>query len=238
MSILSKMTVNRPPAATLIAGALVLIGFLLSSLSWGFLAISAVAMFAPGIFRELGWLQDKDEFQLEAARRAGFHAYLAGGLTAFLLAVRLRVLDGTDPAVQASSAVEGILVVMWFTWLLSSLMSFWGPARTAVRILLIFGCVWLVFNILAGEGNWKISAMQSLLALPFFLLAWAGRRWPVAAGGVLILVACFFFYFFGLQEVFSGDSLALNRLPIIVLFIGPLFASGLALLNSRPLSEG
>lgn len=222
---------QRPPLATLIAGVLVLGGFLLSTLSWGFLTISAVAMFAPGILRELGWITDKDEFQLDAARRAGYHAYLVGGLFAFVLAIWLRTGAGYEG--RLAPAVEAVLVVMWFTWLLSSLFSYWGAVRTASRILMIFGIVWLIFNILAGEGNWKVSFMQSLLAVPFFLLAWIAKRWTLVAGILLMALSFFFFSFFGLQDDFSQGPRGLRRLPVLVLFIGPLLCSGVALLVHR-----
>jgi len=227
---LSDKLPGRPSIATLIAGVLVLAGFFLTAIDWGYIAISAVAMFTPGILRELGWLKDKDEFELQAARRAGYHAYLAGGLFAFLMTAWFR---SVEPEVQFPGAlIEGVLIVMWFTWLFSSLISFWGPAKTAFRVLLVFGGVWLIFNIAAGEGDWKISLMQSLLAVPFFLMALMAKRWPKAAGVLLLAVSIFFFKFFGLAEVFSGDPTAMGRVAVIVLFIGPLFASGVALLTT------
>ena len=231
MSRLTQYFPQRPPIATLIASGFVLAGFLLTVIDWGYIAISAVAMFTPGILRELGWLKDKDEFQLQAARRAGYHAYLAGGLFAFLMTAWFR---SVEPEVEFPGAlIENVLIVMWFTWLLSSLFSFWGAAKTANRILLIFGGVWLLFNILSGEGNWKTSFMQSMLALPFFLMALLGKRWPKVAGGLLVGISVFFFKFFGLAEVFSSDPSAMGRIAVIILFIGPLFASGVALLSVK-----
>ena len=75
----------RPAPATLIASGVVVLGFLLTGVSWGFLALVAVGTFGPGILRELGWLKDKDEFERRAARRAGYHAYLVGGFITFLI---------------------------------------------------------------------------------------------------------------------------------------------------------
>ena len=229
MSRLTQALPARPPLATIIASVFVLAGFLLAEINWGFIAISAVATFTPGILREMGLLKDKDEFQLEAARRAGYHAYLAGGLFAFLMAAWFR---SAAPQVKyPGSLLEDVLIVMWFTWLLSSLFSYWGPARTASRILMIFGVVWLLFNIAAGEGDWKISLMQSLLAVPFFLMVLVARKWPRVAGILLLALSVFFFGQFGLAKVFSGDPTLMGRIPVIVLFIGPLVASGVALLS-------
>jgi hypothetical protein len=68
----------------------VVLGFLLTGVSWGFLTLVALGTFGPGILRELGWLKDKDEFERRAARRAGYHAYLVGGFVTFLLVAYLR----------------------------------------------------------------------------------------------------------------------------------------------------
>jgi len=218
----------RPSTATLVASILVVAGFLLTVIDWGFIAISAVAMFLPSILRELGVLRDKDEFQMEAARRAGYHAYLAGGLFAFLMAAWFR---SAEPKVEFPGALlEDVLIVMWFTWLLSSLMAYWGARKTAVRILYIFGSVWLVFNIFAGEGHAVATVMQSLLAVPFFLAGWLASRWPRAIGILLLLVSVFFFTIFHLMRVFHEDPTQMGRIPVIVLFLGPLLASGIALL--------
>jgi len=228
---------RRPPTATLIASVLVAAGFLLAGIDWGFIAISAVAMFAPGILREMDVLRDKDEFQLEAARRAGYHAYLAGGLFTFLMIAWHR---SAQPEVKYADAyLDATLIVMWFTWLLSSLFAFWGRVRTAVTILCIFGGVWLLFNLLshAAEGDFMTTLMQSLLAMPFFLAALLARLWPRITGVLLLAASVFFFRLFGLGEVFAGDPTLKGRIPVIVLFIGPLLASGIALLGGKPRPE-
>jgi hypothetical protein len=79
--------------------------------------------------------------------------------------------------------------------------------------------------------------MQSSLAVPFFLLAWVARRWPRVAGAFLLLVSVFFFWFFGLYEIFGPDPLAKGRLMVIVLFLGPLVASGVMLLGKDSTEE-
>ena len=154
----------------------------------------------------------------------------------FLLVAAYRSLEGSaeelTPLDHPSALVTAILVVMWFTWLLSSLLSYWGALKTARRILYAFGGVWLIFNIMAGEGNWMTSFMQSLLAVPFFAMAWAANRWPRVAGVILLAVSAFFFWFFGLAEIFT-NPLEMGRAVVVVLFLGPLFASGVALLNVR-----
>ncbi len=222
----------RPTTATLVASVFVVAGFVLTAINWRFIALAAVATFLPGILRELGLLQDKDEFQLEAARRAGYHAFLAGGLFTFLMVAWFR---STEPSVRFPGALlENTLIVMWFTWLLSSLFSFWGVTKAAKTILLVFGGVWLLFNLLASEGIGLAILMQSLLAVPFFLLAFLVPHRRRLAGLLLLAAAVGFFGFFGLQKVFTEDPTLMGRIPVIVLFIGPLLASGIALLAGSP----
>ncbi len=230
---------SRPTPVGLIAGAVVIAGFLLSGIDWGFIALVGLGTFGPGILRELGWLQDKDEFQMQAARRAGYHGFLAAGLVAFLLMAYYRsneTLTG-DPG----PPVELVLAVLWFTWLLSSLLAYWGPQRMATRILLIFGGAWLVFVIMSGieEGSLLGFIMGSLVTLPFFGMVWLAGRWPKVAGLALIAFSAFFFYFFGLYEVVT-DPFGKGRAMVIIFFIGPLLTSGLALLGAEsedPIAE-
>jgi len=220
----------RPSAATRIAAVGVLAGFLLSAIDWGFLALVALAAFLPGVLREIGVLRDKDEFQMEAARRAGYHAYLAGGLLTFLLVAWLR---SREPVMMHPEALlEIVLITLWFTWLMSSLFAYWGARTTALRILWIFGGLWFVFNVLSGEGDWVASLMQSLLAVPFLLAALVASRWPRVTGLFLLAASAFFFHFFHLIRAFQEDPTERGRLHVIILFLGPLLASGIALVFS------
>lgn len=220
----------RPSPVGLIASGLVLLGFALCGISWWFFALVALGTFGPGIARELGWLKDQDEFQRRAARRAGYHAYLVGGLMTFLLIAFFRANEqGVE---HAAPLVTAIAVVLWFTWLLSSLLAYWGARKTASRILIAFGCAWWLFSILDSLTSVTAFVMASLVAVPFFALAYVARRWPRVAGVLLLAFASFFFYFFGLYEVFGDDPLGKGRPVVLVLFIGPLLASGIALLRA------
>ena len=228
---------RMPTRAGLIAGAIVVAGFLLSGVDWGFIALVGLGTFGPGILRELGWLHDKDEFQMQAARRAGYHGFLAAGTVAFLLMGFYRsheTLTG-DPG----PPVELILAVLWFTWLLSSLLAYWGARRMATRILLIFGGAWLVFVVLSSidEGSLVGLLMGGLLIVPFFGLAWLAGRRPMVAGVALLGFAAFFVYFFGLYEVVI-DPFEKGRAMVIIFFVGPLLTAGVALLRSVPEDVG
>ena len=218
----------RPSRVTIVAGILIVLGIVLTGVNWGFVFLVGLGMLGPGLLRELGWLRDQDEFQRQAARRAGYHAFLATGLLAFFFTALFRA--GYRNIKDPDSVVELLLVVLWFTWVLSSLLGYWGPRRTAKTILVTFGIFWLLFNIVGNLNSLTALVMQCLVAVPFFALAFAARRWPKLSGALLIAFAAFFFYFFKLYRIFGSEPLAVGRGMVIVLFLGPLFASGVALL--------
>lgn len=220
----------NPATGTLVAGVLVILGFALSEINWGFLSLAALGTFGPGILREMGILDDQDEFQRRAARQAGYHAFLVAGLFTFLMVSYLR--SGDRNVEEPEVMVSLILSVLWFTWFLSSLLSYWGPQKTVSRVLNAFGAVWLLFNVVGNLQDPIALIMQSLLAVPFFLLAYISKRWPKIAGVVLIAVSFFFFYFFHLYEIFGPNPLERGRGMVIVLFMGPLLVSGIILLRS------
>ena len=226
----------RLPRTTLVSTALVIVGIGLTGVSWWFLAVAALGAFGPGALRELGLLDDKDEFQRQADHRAAYHAYLTTGTLTFLAIAYLRSAERGEPAGEVALF---LLAVLWFTWLFSSLLAYWGPVRTATRTLLVFGAIWLVFNVLANIGDeWAgpvALVMQSLLAAPFFALAWLASRQPRITGGLLIAAAAFFFWLFG---GFGGGNLPVfTRALVFVLFQGPLLASGIALLAAKALDD-
>lgn len=219
-----------PTKITLFGGMLVVAGFLLSAISWWFLLLSAVGMFGPGFLREMGWLRDKDEFQLQAIHRAGYHAFLTTGILAIALAAFFR--SSSWGVSDAQDLPTLFLAVLGFTWLLSSLLAYWGPRSAALWLLVAFGTLWLVFTIASNVGaewtGWTSLLLHLLLAVPFFATAWLSKRWPRVAG-VLLIVACVFLaQFFGAAE--SGNLGLTTRAVVAVLFLGPLLASGLALL--------
>lgn len=232
MAELPKWFPWRPTRATLVAAAIVTAGILLTGVSWWFVALVALGAFGPGVLRELGWLNDKDEFQRRAAQRAGYHAFLVAGLAAFFLVAYFRSGDRQVKDPQELSTL--FLVLLWCTWLFSSLFAYWGARKTAVRILLIFGTAWLLFVVAesVGERTRPLGfIMHSLPILPFFIIAYIARRLPRVAGVLLVGAAAFLVYFFGWYKV--GRSGFVNQSVTMILFIGPLLASGAALLGAR-----
>lgn len=218
----------RPTRTTLVAGGLVVAGLVLTGVSWWFLLLAAAGTLGPGLLRELGWLRDKDEFQRRADHRAGYHAFLAAGFVAFLLVAFFRSGERTIEHTHRLATL--FLSLLWFTWLLSSLLAYWGAQRASVWMLRIFGTVVLVFTIVSNLGpewtGWAALLLHPLLAAPFFLLAWAAARWPRVAGVLLLAVSAYFVHLFdwwrgGLEPLIEGT---------FIFVLGPLVAGGIALL--------
>jgi hypothetical protein len=225
----------RPTRTNLVAGAVVIAGFWLSSVSWWFFVLVGVGALGPGILREIGWLNDKDEFQRMADHRAGYHAFLAVGSLAVILVAFFR--SGERAIEHTDRLATLFLALLWFTWLISSLIAYWGPHRAAAWILRIFGTVVLAFTILSNLGSewtgWAALLLHPLLAAPFFLLAWLSRRWPRISGVLLLVAAAFLLRWFGndnISPITNGVTL--------VLFLGPLLAGGIALLFAGRRDDG
>jgi hypothetical protein len=223
----------RPSPVVLIAGGLVAAGFVLSNLGgpwWWAILLTGAGAFGPGLLRELGWLKDKDEFQLQAARRAGYHAFLATGLAAFLWIAFLR--SGERHLKNPEELATFFAALLWFVWLFSALVNFWDARKTAFRILLVYGVAWLIFNIVGHLDNLLAMVMQCLLTVPFFACAWLSRRWPRSAGLLLVASSIFFAQMILRLHQARGFGLVVSAITLL-LFIGPLLASGIALL-ARP----
>ncbi|MEJ2548754.1 MAG: hypothetical protein P8125_13245 [Gemmatimonadota bacterium] len=228
----------RPPMTGFLAGALVVVGVALWMLvDKSLLFVAGIGAFGPGILREIGWLRDHDEFQRQAAHRAGYHAWLVGGLAAVVV---LSALERGKPGTSVSIEWLGlVLALMWLTWLFSSLLTYWGAQRTTRVVLLAFGSFWLLFGIATivseavdGSGSFNIAGTilgilaGSAIIGPFFLGAWAVTRWPAITGSVLIAIAALFSWRFG---PWGMDEWSTQLLTLTLLAL-PMFVCGLALL--------
>jgi hypothetical protein len=219
----------HPTPATLIAAVIVVGGFMLTEVSWWFIVLSGLGAVGPGILRELGWLRDKDEFARRAAQRAGYHAFLVTALAGFVIAGYTR--SGERHLKNPEELATLFLALLWFTWLLSSLLAFWGARKATLRLLLGFGICWLLF---CAADSWQHPLgllMSCLPAAPFFLLAWLSQRWPRVAGVLLIAAGASMYVFFRFWTNERGGLI--TQTCTAVLLVGPLLASGLALLGVR-----
>lgn len=241
---------RRPSVPGLIAGGLVGAGILLwMFVSRGFLFVAGLGAFGPGILRELGWLRDHDEFQREGAHRAGYHAYLVGGLAAVIV---LAIVDwqGTT-AEDATEWIRFIVFVLWLTWLFSALLAYWGPERTTALLLRTVGAFWAVFVVadILGSAAMPRNAHDvwtGLLGLgaailfvaPFFVLGWTVHRWPRRTGIALLVMAAVLLAVLGGRRNFQWSTYVMTR----TLMVGPMIATGIALLRnaagSPELAEG
>ena len=227
-----------PPLPGLIAGGLVILGVLLSMfVAEGLLVVAGLGAFGPGILRELGWLKDQDEFQRQAAHRAGYHAYLIGGLAAVLAVSGLRWRDANQ---DGAEWITLILVVLWVTWLFSGLLAYWGARKTASRVLFTFGAFWAVFVIASVIGESENAAevllgslMGSIVVVPFLVLARIAGRWPPRrTGAVLLAVAALLLVMFVPAQV-ARPLMLPSMLVTDVLLLVPLIGCAIALLRDE-----
>ena len=229
-----------PSLPGVIAGSLVILGLLLDTfVAKGLLFVAGLGAFGPGILRELGWLRDQDEFQRQAAHRAGYHAYLIGGLATVLIVSWLQWrgtnLDGSSEWTML------ILIILWISWLFSALLAYWGARTAASRILMAFGSFWAVFFLahivgaLRGPEALQLSGVLVgfVLVAPFFALAWTATRWPRRTGAALLAVAALFLGIFGR----GGANNVADELIGAAIMLVPLIASGVALLRDQGSGE-
>ena len=226
---------RAPAVGTLVGAGLVTAGALLAAtVDMLFLLLLAAGAFGPGVLRELGLLRDQDELQRQAARSAGYRAYLVGGTVAAALVAfdrRGTTNVDTDPALAACL----VLLVLLVVWLLSALLGFWGARRAVALSLVAFGSFWLLFVVLSHLTEPLVLLVELVVAAPFFLLAWTAGRWPRATGVVLLALALLAFVQFDLHEAFV--ELSGGGMVVVLLFL-PLVASGVALLRAGAEPEG
>ena len=211
-----------------IASCVLIVAGLVLGAVWdmAWMILFGAGAFGPSLLRASGLLNDRDEFEQDAARRAGQHAYLAGGV--FLCAVVVVRTWGTRTFGGDAFSASTVLAVMVITYLMSRLVGFWGPEGAAFRVLLVFGLFWLAFVVLSHPGLAMLPEL--LVALPFFVLAFTSRRWPRSSGVVLLLLAAFAFFFFRLQRALGGDQ---GAWMVIVALVAPLLAMGVGLIAAR-----
>jgi hypothetical protein len=176
----------------------------------------------------LGLLSDQDEFQREASRAAGYRAYLAAGLfVSVWLAAAQRGSTSLDGEIAMS--VVMILILLIVVWLLSVLFGYWDAQRATSRILMGFGSFWLAFVVFSHPTQPVTLLMESLVTLPFFVLAWTVRRWPRVTGVVLISFGILVFFAFDMYEAFQSR---MNAWPVLLAMFLPIMACGVALLGA------
>lgn len=213
------------------AGLMVFLGILLSvTVDMRFMLLTGLGAFGPGILREFGVLKDQDEFARMATYRAGYYASLFAGSVAVILIAVLKA--GSVDIEHESLALAIILSTIWLVSIFSVIHKFWGVQKAVYRILIVFGSFWWVFIILSHIQEPMTFLMESLLVVPFFLLAWVSKRWPRIAGSLIIVVAvgCFFLF----RIITDDPELILQKVMVFIMFICPLLVAGVSLLLLKP----
>ena len=239
---------SPPSPVGLVATGLVAVGvFLWMFVDRGLLLVAGLGAFGPGILRELGILHDQDEFQRAAAHRAGYQAYLIGGLVAILI---LSFLEWSDTDADGGGEwIRLVVLVLWLSWLARSVMAYWGARKTTTRILLAFGSFWALFGLAhvvgsitdpepvqdLGETLLGAGAI-TLLVVPWFLLAWTVQRWPRGTAAALLVLAGVLLVVFIRPFQPSNLSAATTVLTTLML-VGPVLACGIALLTEGAAGE-
>lgn len=214
-----------------VAGTLVFLGALLAvTVDMRFLLLTGLGAFGPGFLREFGVLKDQDEFARLATYKAGYYAYLIAGSAAIILIAILKAgkVDLDDGVSQAFAI---ILAIIWLVSIFASFNRYWGVQKAVVRILIIFGSLWLVFILLSHGTEPMALIMESLVVLPFFILAWLSLHWPRVAGSLIIMLAIFCFFLFRMYD--PGPTRFMSTVLTFILFICPLIVAGFALLTQK-----
>lgn len=226
----------------IIAAGLVALGvFLFMFVDERLLLVAGLGAFGPGMMRELGLLTDQDEFQREAARRAGYHAYLVGGLLSVVI-LSFVGRSGAD-ADRGADWIGLVLIVLWLSWLASSVMEYWGAQKTTSAVMVAFGFFWALFGLAHVVGAildpepiedyaefFMGLGAVTLLVVPWFVLAWTVHRWPRPTAVALFGMATVLLVVFIRPFQPSGIPLASQVLTAVML-LGPFLACGIALLT-------
>ncbi len=194
---MSDTTLRRLPSVDWVAFGIGAAAMFLHYLWPPFLAVVALAVFAPSILRELGIIRDADEYTLGVMRRAGFHAALAVGALIFLdhgLALAGLYPGTTSLAEPMILGAEALRKALIWVFLISYLIQYWGARGGVARVLLGAAVMSLapVAFLLRPEdypwpGIWAATAIGSAAVMA--AMAWVVSRRP-RAGGTLLLVVC------------------------------------------------
>jgi hypothetical protein len=220
----------RPATA---AGALAFVAgcVLAATLHGGFLVLAAAGAVGPTLLRQAGLLDDHDEFQKQAAASAANHAFVASVVvaTAVLAARAWRGPLGRDPEAGLWLVLFGVVLGVRFA---AYAWRFWDARRAALRILVAFGTLWLLFVVLSHGAEPKALAVEGLVVVtPFFVLAALSPRFPRFVGAVLVALAIGGAFFF---HVFTPRPQASGPLAVVLFLLLPLALTGVGLLGVRP----
>lgn len=153
-------------------------------------ALILAGLFGPGLLRELGVLRDQDEFQRQVAHRAGWRAFLAGGVALLALA---HFMPWPEPPAFGRELpkipLNAVLLVMLLTYVCSTLQDYWGARRGATAILLSLAIVFALAALLDEAPDWIGVLVDLRFSAGLLLALLVGRRYPQVAGALLLAFA-------------------------------------------------
>lgn len=187
-------------------------------------ALILCGLFGPGLLRELGLLRDQDEFQAEVALRAGWRAFLAGGLALLAMAHFMPWSESSGLGRELPKLpIHTALLAMLLTYVCSYLQDYWGARRGAAAVLGTLAALLSLFALdelpsLAGvllDLRFSAGLLLALLLM---------RRLPQVAGVLLLVFALLAFI-----AVRSAGEL--TRMPLAALLITPPLVTGATLIR-------
>ncbi len=203
----------------------------------GFFLLAALGALGPTLLRQAGFLDDQDEFQKQAAAAASTQAFVASVVvaTAVLVAKAWRGPLERDPDAWLWLALFGVIVAVRFA---AYVWRFWNPRKAALRVLLAFGTLWLLFVVLSHGAEPTSLAMEGLVvAAPFFVLAALSQRFPRSVGFLMVglaIAGAFFFHVLAPRPTPRGWS---GSVFVVLFLLLPLVLTGIGLLGARPERE-
>jgi hypothetical protein len=229
---------RRPGPASAAGAAAFVIGCVLAvAFHGGFFLLAALGAVGPTLLRQVGFLDDQDEFQKQAAAAASTYAFVASVVvaTAVLVAKAWKGPLDRDPDAWLWLILFGVVLAVRFA---AYAWRFWNPQKAALRVLLAFGTLWLVFVVLSHGLEPKSLAAEGLVvAAPFFVLAALSRRFPRSVGVLLVgfaIAGAFFFHVFTPRPTPRGWS---GPVYVVLFLLLPLALTGVGLLGARPERE-
>lgn len=239
MGVMSSASSRRLPRAVWIAFGLVLLSFALDLIRvlvqpvadrplYHFAGLLLMAgLFGPGLLRELGLLRDRDEFQAAAARRAGYRAFLAGGLALLMLS---HFMPWPDPPTLGRELpklpMQTTLLVMLITYICSYLLDYRGTVRGAASILTVMAILAALGAVLDEMPDLLHVLIDLRFSAGFLLALLIARRYPQVAGIFLLAMV--------LLILVNARALAGTlHLPQLAILITPTAICGTALIRGE-----
>ena len=238
---------RRLPSIDWIALGLGVAGLMLSRIpgpGWGsWVGLLGLAVFGPPLLREIGVLEDEDEYTRNIRWRAGFHAALVVGLLVFLNKV-LYPLIASHPEAMVRKAgffpVDFLRQTLVLAFLLSFLIQYWGAPKGVFRLLLGLAGLTLAEAIMLMLRQ-PVDKMPIALAIMGIIVitvggAFLSRKKPKLSGYLLLAVGLAFVvdmaHTYSLLLSRNDLDMRLGMIQSIVMMIFVFGTTGISLLKS------